>query len=259
MTQHLYRLATVLALLAPLSARAEHHVRSPSEVDQGELEIEHNALASFDRKPENSGEQSYTIEFGTGLTSWWHTELEIGFDRDPGFNEPTLFTQIVTENTFVLTEPGEFFVDAAFYVEYGQQMTTGRHAGPNQVTFGPLFAKDIGRWTHTVNLFLTRELGPNQDTHGLDFSYAWQSRYNIWEPLSPAIEIYGDSGVIGRSPKLSQQQLLIGPVAVGALSLHDLGIGKAGKVKYELGWLFGATDASPQGTLRWRLELEIPF
>jgi hypothetical protein len=51
MTQHLYRLATVLALLAPLSARAEHHVRSPSEVDQGELEIEHNALASFDRKP----------------------------------------------------------------------------------------------------------------------------------------------------------------------------------------------------------------
>jgi len=30
-------------------------------------------------------------------------------------------------------------------------------------------------------------------------------------------------------------------------------------LKYEVGWLFDATQASPTGTLRWRLELEIPF
>jgi hypothetical protein len=30
-------------------------------------------------------------------------------------------------------------------------------------------------------------------------------------------------------------------------------------LKYEIGWLFGATEASPNGTLRWRLEMEIPF
>jgi hypothetical protein len=252
-------LAATLALLAPAAARADFHIHSPYEIDLGELEIEHNAAAQFDRKPENSGAQSYTIEFGTGLTSWWHSEIELGFDRDPGFNQPTLATQVVTENTFQLTEPGRYFADLGFYVEYGQSLTTGRHAGPNQVTFGPLIAKDIGQTTHTVNLFLTRELGPNQDTHGLEFSYAWQSRWNVWAPLSPAVEIYGDAGVIGRSPKLSQQALLVGPVAVGALQLHDLGLGHAGKIKYEVGWLFGATEASPQGTLRWRLELEIPF
>ena len=76
-------LATVLALLAPVEARADFHIRSPYEIDLGELEIEHNGAASFDRKPENSGAQSYTIEFGTGLTSWWHSEIELGFDRDP--------------------------------------------------------------------------------------------------------------------------------------------------------------------------------
>jgi hypothetical protein len=81
----------------------------------------------------------------------------------------------------------------------------------------------------------------------------------VWAPLSPAVEIYGDSGVIGHWPKLSQQPLLVGPVAVGVLQLHDLGLGHAGRIKYETGWLFGATDSSPQGTLRWRLELEIPF
>jgi hypothetical protein len=166
---------------------------------------------------------------------------------------------VVTENSFLLTEPGEYFADVAMYIEYGQSLTTGRHAGPNQVTFGPLIAKDIGRTTTTINLFLTRQLGPDQTTQGLDFSYAWQTRWNIWAPLSPAMEFYGDSGVIGSSPKFSQQELLVGPVAIGSLSMHELGLGNAGKLKYEVGWLFGATQATPNGTLRWKLEVEIPF
>jgi len=259
MTRTILALTTALALLAPLEARADFHIHYPDEIDLGELEIEHNGAAQFDRMPQNSGAQSYTLEFGTGLTSWWHSELEFGFDRDPGFNEPTLATQVVTENSFLLTEPGEYFADVAMYVEYGQSLTTGKHAGPNQVTFGPLIAKDIGRTTTTINLFLTRQLGPDQTTQGLDFSYAWQTRWNLWAPLSPAVEFYGDSGVVGSSPRFSQQELLIGPVAIGSLSMYELGLGHAGKLKYELGWLFGATQSSPNGTLRWKLEVEIPF
>jgi hypothetical protein len=259
MTRMISGLATVLALLAPLEARADFHIRYPTEIDVGELEVEHNGAASFDRKPDKSGAQSYTIEFGTGLTSWWHSEIELGFNRDQGFNQPTLADAIVTENIFMLTKPAESFVDFGFYVEYGQSLTSGRRAGPNEITFGPLIAKDIGPTTTTVNLFLTRELGPDQGTHGLDFSYAAQSRWNLWEPLSPAIEVYGDSGELGRSPRLSRQQLRVGPVGVGSLPLTQLGLRHAGEVKYEIGWLFGATEATAQGTLRWRLELEIPF
>jgi len=73
------------------------------------------------------------------------------------------------------------------------------------------------------------------------------------------VEFYGDSGVVGSSPRFSQQELLIGPVAIGSLSMYELGLGHAGKLKYELGWLFGATQSSPNGTLRWKLEVEIPF
>jgi len=246
-------------LLAPLSARADYHLHSPTEIDLGELEIEHNGAASFDHRRDNAGAQSYTAELGTGLTSWWHSEIEFGWDRDPGSGQPTLLTQLVSENMFQLTEPGEYWADYGFYAEYGQSMTRKPHAGSNQVTFGPAIAKDIGHTTTTVNLFLTRELGPDQSTHGLDFSYAWQTKWNLWQPLSPAIEVYGDAGVLGKFPRLSQQQLLVGPVAIGALRLNDLGLGHAGKLKYELGWLFGATGASPQGTLRWRMEVEIPF
>jgi hypothetical protein len=252
-------LATALILLAPLLARADYHIVSPYEIDLGELEIEHNGAAGFDRKPALSGAQSYTTELGTGLTEWWHSEIELGFDRDPGFNEPTLLTQIVTENTFQLTEPGEAVADFAFYIEYGQSLTRGANAASNQVTFGPVVAKDIGRTTHTLNLFFTRQLGPDQTSQGLDVSYAWQSRWNIWAPLSPAIEIYGDAGTLGNMPGLSRQQLLAGPVAIGALRFSELGLGTAGKLKYEIGWLFGATPATAAGTLRWRAEVEIPF
>jgi hypothetical protein len=253
-------LALPALLLTPWhAARADFHVVSPYEIDLGELEIEHNGSDSVDPRAGVGGQQSYTMELGTGLTSWWHSEIELGFDNDPSNGQPTLLTQVVSENTFELTEPGEYFADFGFYVEYGQSTTHGSAAASNQITFGPVIAKDIGPTTHTVNLFLTRELGPDQTTHGLDFTFAWQSRWNLWAPLSPAIEIYGDTGVLGDVPSLSQQQLIVGPVAVGSVSMHDLGLGNAGKLKYELGWLFGATAASPAGTLRWRVEMEIPF
>jgi hypothetical protein len=252
-------LAVALALLASPRAHADFHVVSPYEIDLGELEIEHNGSSSFDHRNDVSRERSYTIELGTGLTSWWHSEIELGIERDPGFSEPTILTTVVTENTFQLTEPGEAIADFGFYVEYGQSLTRGPHAASNQVTFGPVIAKDIGRFTHTVNLFFSRELGPDRDSHDFDFSYAWQSRWNVWQPLSPAVEIYGDAGPVSHMPKLSQQQLLAGPVAVGAINLHDLGLGHSGKLKYELGWLFGLTGATASGTLRWRTEVEIPF
>jgi hypothetical protein len=253
------RLAGALLLLLPHAARADYHLVSPYEIDLGELEIEHNGAAAFDGRRDIGGAQSYTTEFGTGLTPWWHSEIEFGFDREPGFGQPTLLTQVVTENMFQLTEPGEQFADLGLFVEYGQSLTSARYAASNQVTFGPVIAKDIGRTTTMLNLFFTRLFGPNQTTHGLDFTFAAQTRWNIWEPLSPAVEVYGDTGVIGDSPAFSKQELLAGPVAIGDLKFAQLGWGPAGKIKYELGWLFGATPSSAAGTLRWRLEAEVPF
>jgi hypothetical protein len=260
MSRAIFGLAAALALLAPLrAARADYHLWSPYEIDLGELEIEHNGDAVFDRRPDQTRATSYTLELGTGLTPWWHSELELGFDRAPGYGQPTLLTQVVTENLFQLTEPGAGILDTAFFIEYGQSTTRGAAAASNEVTFGPVFGKDIGRTTHLLNLFFTRQLGPDQTNQRLDFSYAWQSRWNLWAPLSPAVEIYGDTGPLGSAPGFSRQQLLAGPVGIGLLHLNELGLGRAGQIKYEIGWLFGATPATARGTLRWRLELEIPF
>ena len=52
----------------------------------------------------------------------------------------------------------------------------------------------------------------------------------------------------------SSQQHFAGPVVVGAVSLAPYG-----KIKYEMGYLFGYTKATPRGAVRWLLEYEIAF
>ena len=232
---------------------------SPDAIDFGYLVIQHDGDVVHDRRTNGGGAQGYTVSLGTGLTAWWDCVVELGYDHAPADGEPSRLTQAVIASTFELTRPGEAFVDLGLYVEYGQTLVSKNTAKTNEITFGPAIGKDIGRTTHTLNLLFTRPLGPDQTSTGLDFGYAWQSRWNVWEVLSPAVEVYGDAGPLGDSPRLSRQHVLAGPVALGSVGFADLGIGHAGRLKYELGWLFGATPATPAGTLRWHLELEIPF
>jgi hypothetical protein len=49
------------------------------------------------------------------------------------------------------------------------------------------------------------------------------------------------------------------PVGIAVSKLNQMGLGNAGNLKNQVGWLFGATDASPRNVLRWRLEVELPF
>ena len=245
--------------LAPLRARADYGVVSPDAIDYGKLLIQQDGDVLVNRRTSNGGAQGYTISVGTGVTEWWDAVIELATDHAPGDGQPSRVTQAVVTSTIELTDPDEYFVDAGWYVEYGQTIRRSNAPGSNEVTFGPTIGKDVGRTTHTINLFFTQLVGPDQETRGLDFNYAWQSRWNLWEPLSPALEIYGDTGTLGHTQRLSEQQLLVGPVVFGSLGFEEIGLGPAGRLRYELGWLFGATAATAAGALRWHLELEIPF
>ena len=253
-------LGAALALLAPVRGHADYGVVSPDAIDYGKLLFQQDGDILVDRRPSSGGgAQAYTVSVGTGVTAWWDAVIGLGTDHAPGDGQPTRLTQVVLTSTFELTEPGESFVDASFYVEYGQTVMRRNISGANEVTFGPAFGKDIGHTTNTINLFFTRLLGPDQDPGGLDFNYAWQTRWNLWEALSPAFEIYGDAGTLGRTQRLAQQQVSVGPVAFGSVGFEKLGLGSAGRLEYELGWLFGATPATAAGALRWHVEVEIPF
>ena len=72
--------------------------------------------------------------------------------------------------------------------------------------------------------------------------------------VEPGFEYYGQINEILNPGKSADQQHRIGPVLVGLANFAPYG-----KLKYEAGYLFGLTQATARGTVRWRLEYEIPF
>ncbi|HMK67425.1 MAG TPA: hypothetical protein VK433_02660, partial [Stellaceae bacterium] len=234
------------ATLAP--ARADFQVRSPT-VEYQEIEFEHNGDTTFDRR--NSGmsnDQSYTFSIGYGVTPWWKTELEAETAAPPGAN--LMYDATTWENTFQITETGEYWADLGFFFEYSH---AHQHGDPESVTFGPLVQKEIGNTLHTFNFLLDKEMGSGA-ADGTGLELAWQSLWRINPYASPGIEYYGEIDDLGHPGKPSQQQHRIGPVVVGAVAFPP-----NGKIKYEVGYLFGLTNATERGAVRWKFEYEAHF
>jgi hypothetical protein len=242
-----------VVLLAAQHAFAELQVRMP-DVDYLELEFEHNGLITLDAKgsPLNRA-QSYTNSIGYGVLPWWEIELE--GELASGGGQHLTWNAVTLENTFQLTEPGQYFFNLGFFFEYSQSTLRDAASG---VTFGPIIQKELNNvfgldTLHTLNLFLSRDVG-HDATKSTGFSYAWQSLILTHPLISPGFEFYGTIDDIARAGPTAQQQHSVGPVLAGAVNFAPYG-----KLKYEVGYQFGLTPASGRGAVRWKLEYEIVF
>ena len=68
-------LAAAMSLALPLAANAEFKLRYP-DIDENEVEIEHNYSATFDSRSQNNARQSTPTEIGIGVLPFWEVELE---------------------------------------------------------------------------------------------------------------------------------------------------------------------------------------
>jgi hypothetical protein len=243
-------LALAAVMAVPLAANAEFKLRYP-DIDEGEVEIEHNYSATFDSRQQDNGRQSSPTEIGMGVLPFWSVELEGDFSKELG--STWNFGATVLENYFMLTEPGKYWLDFSLFAEYS---AASHGSAADTATIGGLFQKQDMKWLHTLNLYWEKEVGPNAGTADT-FQYAWQTRYLLDPLFQPGIEVYGQIGGLSRPGPFNEQQFRAGPMFAGSYRLGEI-LGR-GKFKYEVGYLFGATTATEQGTLRTRLELEIPF
>jgi hypothetical protein len=245
-------LALGLCLGAPM-AHAEFKLRYP-QVEYREIEIEHNGDTTFDKA--NSGKsnnQSYTNELEYGIAPFLRLSSEGESAAPPGRN--LRYQGTALEGTFQLTPQGKYWADVGFFAEYEQAHTRDE---ANAFTFGPLIQKEVPNvfgidTVHTLNLLVTKEAGP----HHLDDTpllVAWQSRLRLDPLFEPGAELFSQIDNITSPGQLADQQHRLGPMFAGAYSLAPYG-----NLKYEVGYLFGLTHATEQGTVRWRLEYEIPF
>ncbi len=184
------------------------------------------------------------------LPFWF--ELEGEFSKEP--RDKWNFDATTFENYFMLTEPGKYWLDFSLFAEY----SAAAHGNtPDSVTIGGLFQKQDMKWLHTLNLYWEKNVGAKAISTADGFQYAWQSRYMLDPLFQPGVEIYGQIDDLDKPGSFNRQQFRAGPMFAGSYNLGSLGI--VGKVKYEAGYLFGATTAPEQGTLRTRLEFEMPF
>jgi hypothetical protein len=241
-----------LCCAAP-AAHAEFKLRYPT-VEYRELELEHNGDTTFDKaKSGKSNNQSYTNELEYGITPFLRLGIEGESAAPPGRN--LRYEGTTLEGTFQLTPEGKYWADLGFFAEYQQAATRG---SANAFTFGPLIQKELSNvfgfdTVHTFNLLFTKEAGPNH-SDDTPLLFAWQSRLRFNPLFEPGVELFSQVDDVVSPGQLAQQQHRLGPMFAGAYNLAPLGA-----IKYEVGYLFGLTRATEQGTVRWRLEYEIPF
>ena len=238
-------LALTLALLSGLSintAKADNDfiVYSPHVV-KGQSEVEMYGFNSQDGRSDLDGASGYNISVAHAVTSWWKPEIYIGeFNRDPG--ETTLYPSgYEFENTFQLTEMGEYWADVGFIASYAQNIQPG---ALNAVEFGPLLEKKYGNFDQRLNLIWGKQLGDGA-SNVLSFRSAYSISYNIHADkatYSPGIEAY-------YRPNDNANQ--IGPVFYGELRTD-----KGSELEYSLGVVFGINPDAPAKTLLARLEYE---
>lgn len=236
--------AVLLAMLAfPASAFADAKVYSPT-VEYGEFGIEMRGDARINRG-DTGKVQDQIYEFEYGVTDWWKTAIFAELEQETG--ESLGYAATAWENIFQLTEPGEGWVDTGLYFEYER----GHADSPDEFEGKLLLEKQVGPTVETVNLIAAKEVGDYAES-GAEFEYAARVKYRFKPYIEPAIEAFGDIGHIDRPPE--RQTHRIGPVVLGAVPLaSQIGL------YYELGWLFGLTDASPDHSLKWLVELEFYF
>ena len=233
-------------------ALADIKVRMPY-VDWREFEFEHNGSITFGAKSSGVDRaQSYTNSIAYGVTPWWKIELE--GELASGGGQHLTWAATTLENTFQITERGQYWIDVGFFAEYSQ--ATGRV--PNTLKLGPIFSTEgpalFGYMTqHTLNVFFARDIGGGA-THRTGVDVAFQSVIRLDPLFAPGFEYYGGIEDTAQFGRFREQQHFLGPVLTGVRSFAPWG-----KLKYEAGYLFGLTAAPARSAVRWRLEYGFVF
>ncbi len=246
-TTFLKKVVPVTTLFCILShpAFAEKRVFEPY-VTQGELEYESTGVYDFDHAKNKNAVQEYKNAIGYGVNSFWHTELELETETLPTDDAITAIkaTHTEWENIFQLTPKGQYWLDTGVYLAYEAPLIdkqVGKFEGK------VLLEKSMDKITNILNINFNKEVGGSAADPHTDGGISWSTKYRLSQYFEPGFEYYNDFGAISHQLDYNQQSHQAGPVFYGRLTRH---------IKYDIGYLFGISDAAPRGELKWVIEYE---
>ncbi|MCB1906880.1 MAG: hypothetical protein KDH15_05875 [Rhodocyclaceae bacterium] len=249
---------TIAALtLAPALALAEpaESVIAP-DIEKGEREFELAYGLSNDGGAHSSG---LAFSFGAGVTDRWATEVGIEFEGRSG--EGLEVDGFEWENRLGLIVDEDEPVALALLVSF--ERPRERDEGWS-ATFGLLSETSIGRYLLNANLLVERFWGQDEGDEGegegdeeeakrgTALAYQWQWMYRHSHRIYYGLHGMGELGQWDDWAKSEAQEHQAGPAIFGRVKLPD-----RRRLNYELGFLFGLTEATSDYTLHMKLEYEL--
>lgn len=234
-------LVTGAVVAAAGPANAIEKVYSPI-VEYRELEIEARGGYDIDANDEVQGlnRQKYAVGYGPLERFFFEIYGEVEKSGDEYELEAVEF-----EGRYQVFELGERWLELGAYLAYELALEDG-HADKFEAKI--LLEKATGPLTHMTNLIAEREVGSFASGE-TEAGFRWSTRYRWQRAFEPGAELHSGFGAFGSFPSLSEQHHLAGPVIYG----------KLGRLKYDFGYLFGLTDATQDGMVKWNLEYEFLF
>lgn len=232
-------------IINPAYAGVVKKIYSPY-VEAGELEIELQNGIDFDHNQDKDGKIQNKLSVGYGITDRWAAELYGVWEKSGVEGEEAQFTEVSLENRYQLFERGQYPVDVGLYLEIAKSL---EHHSPDGIEGKILLEKDFSKIANMANITLEKEVGPYSEKR-LEAGFAWSTRYLYNEKFEPGVEWYADFGEVSKTEPYKEQSHQIGPVVYGKLFGH---------LKYNIGYLFGASKAAPDGEVKSILEYEMRF
>ena len=236
--------AAALLAAQPLIAAADPaaKVHLP-DVVQGELELELLGGYQWWRGADDNHERQFIGEIEYGFTPWWRSGIGVGTTRVP--HESYRLDEIEWENTFRLTEPGQYWLDLGLFSELAYDYPVRRSA----IALGPMFQKEIGAIQGNLNLIFERELGRNAEP-GAAINYEFQVKWRGNSRFEPGLQAIG---TLGRTNNFGHEtETSVGPAFFGQIVT-----GPRNKLKYDAAVLFGVNKNTPDTTVRFQIEYEL--
>ncbi len=243
-----YIIMVIIGLMGILSlshpAYAYKKVFEPA-AEQGEWELESTGIYDFDPHKGKNAIQEYHYAIGHGVNSFWHTEVELEAERLPADNSitPVKATHMEWENIFQLTQQGQYWLDAGAYLAYELPLIN-KQVGKFEGKI--LLEKTLDKITNILNISFNQEVGGGADPF-TDAGISWSTRYRLSQYFEPGFEYWNDFSRISHQLDYNQQGHQAGPCFYGRFTRH---------IKYDVGYLFGISDAAPRGELKWVIEYE---
>ena len=226
------------SLLATGAAQGDDFIVYSPYVMTTQTEIELRGYQYDDARAKFKDGNSAEVSIAHAPIDWWKPEIYLAkYERVPGSVGRLIGYEF--ENTFQLTQQGEYWADVGFLASYEHMTVAG---APDVIEFGPLVEKTTGRFAHTLNFIWEKQVRAGASGK-YEFRYTYSGTYTVSAALRPGLEAYG---------RPSDHAYQAGPIVAGEWHIP----GTTSSLEYRVGVLVGVNAAASRRTLLAQVEYE---